>query len=183
MNLSDEEIIKRSEEKKRELEEIFKHVSLATNDATARVAILGCGDKRFIKHHNQMFEELLRKPVELTTFDISIEHLAGEENVFQHDCTLPIPNPPYNITFAHVLLKFIETEKQWDLIKNSVDALKEGGLAIHVFDKEDYETKERLLSNGQFAVPLHRWEQELQKLGFKFIEVYVKYGLALVVKK
>lgn len=145
--------------------------------------MLGCGDKRFIKHHKVIFEELLKKPVQLTTFDISIEHLAGEDRIVQHDCTLPIPNTPYDITFAHVLLKFVETENQWDLIKNSINALKDGGLAIHVLDKENYEMQESRLPNGQFSVPLTRWKKKIDKLGYKFFEIYSKYGLALVIQK
>lgn len=181
-NLPDEEIAKRADEKKIELLEIFKKFSLST-DTPARVAVLGCGDKRFVKHHKDIFENLLHKQVELTTFDISIEHLAGEENVIQHDCTFPIPKSPYDVTFAHVLLKFIETEKQWDLIKNSIDALKNGGLAIHVLDTEDYETKETLLPNGQFVVPLERWKQEIEKFGLECKEIPIKYGVILVIQK
>lgn len=181
-DLPDEEITKRANEKRIELVEILRS-SLSSDSTPVKIAVLGCGDKRFVKHHKDIFQNLLGKPVELTTFDISVEHLKGEENIIQHDCTFPIPNPPYDITFAHVLLKFIETEKQWDLIKNSIDALKNGGLAIHVLDKEDYETEGTLLPNGQFVVPLKRWKQEVKKIGLDYKEIPVKYGLALVVQK
>lgn len=115
--------------------------------------------------------------------DISVEHLSGEEGVIEHDCTLPLPNSPFDITFAHVVLRFVETEKQWDLIKNSVDALKSGGIAIHVLDKEDYETKESKLSNGLFSVPIDKWKTKLDKLGLEYKVIPVKYGLALVILK
>ncbi len=183
LTLPDTEISNRANEKKVELGAIFKKIQPSTSDSLLRIAVLGCGDKRFIKHHKVIFEEFLKKHVELITFDISTEHLADEDGVIQHDCTLPIPNPPYDITFAHVLLKFIETEKQWDLIKNSIEALRIGGLAIYVLDKKDYETQETRLSNDQFSVPLARWKKEIEKLGLKYLEIPVKYGLALVIQK
>ena len=180
---TDEEIAKKAEAKRDELSAIFDSCQLTTSDDTAKVAIMGCGDKRLVQHHKKLFEDFIKKPVELTTFDITIDHLAGEENVIQHDCTLPLPNTPFDITYAHVVLRFIETEKQWDLIKNSHDALKSGGLAIHLLDKEDYETKEPLLSNGLFSVPLERWEAKLTEQGIEHKDVPVKYGMALVLLK
>ena len=179
----DEEILNRANEKRQELSEIFAQAQLKTTDELARIAVIGCGDKRFVKHHKEIFESFVKKPVEIITFDITIDHLEGEQNVIQHDCTLPLPNGPFDITYAHVLLKFIETEKQWDLIINSYDALKSGGLAIHVMDKEEYETKELILPNGQFAVPLERWKKQLKEMGIEYKEVPVKYGLALVILK
>jgi len=122
----------------------------------------------------------LKRNVEVTTFDITIDHLAGEPNVFQHDCTLPLPNPPYDITFAHVLLKFIETEKQLDLLKNSFDALKSGGVAIHVFDEEEVKATNPKLPHDLWAVPLEKWKQKLTELGIEYKEIPLKYGPALV---
>lgn len=180
---SDAEIGNRANEKKLELSEIFSQEKLETTSDPVRIAVVGCGDKRFIQHHKEIFEIFLQRAVEITTFDIVIDHLEGEENVIQHDCTLPLPNGPFDITYAHVLLRFIETEKQWDLIKNSVDALKVGGLAIHLLDKEDYETETPMLSNGLFSVPLKKWETKLDELGIEYKKVPVKYGLALVILK
>jgi SAM-dependent methyltransferase len=173
-NLFNAEIQNRVNEKRRELVIIFEKVQLKTSGDTVRVAVLGCGDKRFVKAYKGIFEDLLKKSAEIITFDIVIDHLAGEENVFQHDCTLPLPNSPFDITYAHVLLKFIEIEKQWDLIKNSYDALNPGGLAIYIIDKEDYETK---------AVPLDKWKTKLNELGVEHKEIPIKYGLALVILK
>lgn len=180
---SEEEILNRGIEKEKELEEIFSKVKLGMAHSEVLIAVLGCGDKRFLQIHKNIFSKFLDKPVRITTFDITIEHLEGSEGVVCHDCTKPLPFGPYDITFAHVLLKFIETEKQWDVIKNSYDALREGGVAIHVMDKEDYETKEERLPNGQYAVPLKLYESKLQDAGVSFIEVPIKYGLALVIKK
>lgn len=179
----DAEILNRANEKRRELSAIFEQVQLKTADDITRVAIVGCGDKRFIKYHEEIFESFIKKPVEITTFDITVDHLAGEDNVIQHDCTLPLPNGPFDITYAHVLLRFIGTKRQWDLIKNSIDALKSGGLAIHLLDKEDYETEEPKLSNGLFSVPLDKWKAKLDELGIEYREIPVKYGLALVALK
>lgn len=94
-----------------------------------------------------------------------------------------MPNGPFDITYAHVLLRFIETDKQWNLITNSVDPLKSGGLAIYLLDKEDYETKEPKLSNGLFSVPLDKWKAKLDELGIEHKEVPVKYGLVFVILK
>lgn len=180
---SDEEIEKRVKEKRDELSFIFKKVALNTSGEVVKIAVLGCGDKRYIKFHKEIFQELITRPVEITTLDITIKHLVGGKNVIKHDCTLPLPNTPYDITYAHVLLKFIKTEKQWDLIKNSYNALKSGGLAILVLDKDDYETKERRLPGGLFAVPLNRWEKRLNELNSEYKEVPLKYGLALIILK
>ena len=180
---SEAEIQKRILVKKEELDEIFSHVTLETNGSPVQVAILGCGDKRFISGHKEIFENALGKPVEITTFDITIDHLIGEENVFQHDCTLPLPHGPFDITYAHVLLRFIDTERQWDVIKNSFDALNPDGLAIHVLDTEDYETKTLQLPNGLFSVPLEVWKMKLDGLGIKYQEIPITYGLALVIQK
>ncbi len=182
-SLSDAEIQKRADEKKKELAAIFQQVQLKTVGEPVRIAVMGCGDKRFIKYHKEIFQSFIKKPVEIFTFDITIDHLADEENVIQHDCTLPLPNGHFDTTYAHVLLRFVETDKQWDLIKNSVDVLKSGGLAIHLLDKEDYETKELKLSNGLFSVPLDKWKARLDELGYEYKAIPVKYGVALVILK
>lgn len=177
---SDEEIQRKADAKEQELVMIFKEAPLNTNSDPVRLAVLGCGDKRFIAHHKRIFENVLKRNVEVSTFDISIDHLAGESNVFQHDCTMSLPNPPFNITYAHVLLKFIETEKQFDLLKNSFDALKPGGVAIHVLDEEEIKATDPKLPDNLWAVPLDQWKQKLSELGIEYKEIPVKYGLALV---
>ncbi len=176
----DAEVQNRVNEKRQELAAIFAEVQLRTTSEPVRIAVVGCGDKRYVQWHKDIFETLLKRPVEITTFDIVIDHLEGEQNVIQHDCTLPLPGDPFDITYAHVLLRFIETEKQWDLIQSSFHALKPGGLAIHLLDTEDYETEAPMLSNGLFSVPLKRWEARLNELGIEYKEIPVKYGLALV---
>ena len=179
-NQSDEELKRRADAKEQELTSIFQEVSLSTDSDPVKLAVLGCGDKRFVAHHKRIFENVLKRNVEVTTFDINIDHLAGESNVFQHDCTLPLPNPPYDITFAHVLLKFIETEKQFDLLKNSFDTLKSGGVAIHVFDEEEIKATSPKLPDDLWAVPLEKWKQKLTELNIEYKEIPLKYGPALV---
>jgi len=169
-SLSDKEIAQRTKEKAAELKTIFENVKITTANEPMRIAVLGCGDKRYVSAHKKLFEEFYKKSVELTTFDITVEHLAGEENIIQHDCTLPLPNPPYHITYDHTILKFIETKKQWNILKNSYNALKPGGVAIHIIDKSDYET----------TVPLGQWKKKLRENNIKFQEIPVKYGLALI---
>ena len=179
----DAEVQNRVNEKRQELAAIFAEVQLKTTSEPVRIAVVGCGDKRYVQWHKDIFETLLKRPVEITTFDIVVDHLQGEENVIQHDCTVPFPGRPFDITYTHVLLRFIETEKQWDLILNSFHTLTLGGLAIHLLDTEDYKTEASLLPNGLFTVPLKRWEEKLDELGIEYKEIPVKYGLALVLNK
>lgn len=183
INYPDSEILNRALEKRKELVKIFNRVKLRTKGNLVKIAVLGCGDKRFVRHHEKIFKEFITKPVEITTFDITINHLKGAKNIIKYDCTLPLPKMSFDIVYVHVLLKFIETEKQWHLIKNSYETLKPGGFAIHIIDKEDYEIKEKLLSNGQFTVPLDRWRGQLDKMGVKYEEILVKYGLAFIILK
>jgi hypothetical protein len=177
---TDEEIRRRADAKEQELATIFNEISLNTKSDPVRIAVLGCGDRRFIGHHKRIFEEVLKRGVEIITFDIMIDHLEGEQNVFRHDCTLPLPNPPYDITYAHVLLKFIETKKQFDVLKNSFDALKPGSVAIHVFDWEEVKAEGPKLLDGLWAVPLGKWKKQLTELGIEYKEIILKYGPALV---
>lgn len=179
----DADIQSRADEKEAELESIFSRIGLKTNGEEAKLAVMGSGDVRFIEHHRRIFEKFVKRPVEVFTLDVTIEHLAGGENVIQHDCTQPLPGGPYDITYAHILLKFIETEKQWDLIKNSYDALKDGGLAIHLMNEEDFLTKGEKLADGYWTVPLEKYKAKMNDEGIKFIEVPIKYGLALILQK
>ena len=177
---SEEEINKRADAKREELISIFSLISLNTDSSPIRLAVLGCGDKRFIKLHKNIFEEVLKKEVEVITFDITIGHLLGEKNVIMHDCTIPLPNPPYDITYGHVLLKFIETSKQFDLLKNSFEALKSGGVAIHVLDWDEIKNREVKLADDLYSVPLEQYKKQLKESQIEFKEIPIKYGIALV---
>jgi hypothetical protein len=188
-NLPDEEIAKRAKVRELELVEISKHVILMTGDRRADVGVIGCGDKRFIKLHQKMFEDVLNKPVRIISFDISVEHLKGEKNVIMHDCVKPLPNGPYDLIYAHVVLKFNSRDKQWQILKNSYDALQLGGIAIHIINKEDYSVREEKLASGYFSVPVKLWKEQLSREGIKFIELPLGNcgidfeGIALVLMK
>ena len=174
-NRSDEEMSDRIAEKEKELILIRDAINSEFSSDKLDIAVMGCGEKRFVAGHREIFSKVFEKPVNITTFDITINHLAGEENIIQHDCTQPLPGGPYDITFAHVLLRFIPKEKQWDLFKNSFNALKDGGIAIHVLDPEDYETTE--------LVDLPAIEENLKKEGISSATVKLPIGQALVLIK
>lgn len=160
-------------EKDAELEAVLRAVPISV-DGLARVAVLGCGDKRYIPYHQRLFEDHLGTEVDMTTFDITTEHLSGTPGVVQHDCTLPLPGTPYDLTFAHVLLKFISVDKQLAVLKNSYDALRPGGIAIHIIDEKEMKTNE---------VPLSLLKEQLAVEKIEVTEVPVKYGIALVLRK
>jgi len=171
MSRSDEETQRRANVKELELKKILADTNFISALATVRIGVLGCADKRFINHHKLIFEKLLGKPVELTTFDITVEHLREEDGVVEHDITLPLPNPPYDITFGHVILKFIETSKQWSVIKNAYDALRSPGLGIFVYDWEDITTKTAKQADEYYSVPIEEYKTKLsqQNINFKNI--------------
>ncbi len=171
------------EVKKQELAKIFQEIAPTLTSAPLRIAILGCGDKRFVSGHKRIFEELLHTTVDLTTFDISTDHLAGEAGVIKHDCTLPLPLAPFDITYAHVLLKFIPPENQFALIKNSFDALNKGGTAIHVLDKAEIDNPEVHVDGDLWSVPLSAYKQQLSSGGIEFKEIPLEYGVAIVLVK
>ncbi len=157
----------RADIKERELRQVFSAVNYTPQLTSLRVAILGCADKCHVEAHQQIFEKLLDRPVELTTFDITTEHLTGEDGVIKHDLTKPILGGPYDIAFGHVLLKFIETGNQWNVLQNSYDVLRSPGIAIHVFDDEDVNADTIKQPDGRYSVPLGKWEQKLTEAGIK----------------
>lgn len=160
-------------EKDAELEVVLKAVPLTVH-GLAKVAVLGCGDKRFIPYHQRLFEDHLGTEVDMTTFDITVEHLAGAPGVMQHDCTLPLPGAPYDLTYAHVLLKFISVDKQLAVLKNSHNACRSGGIAIHMIDQDEMKANQ---------VPVSEWKEALAKDHIETTEVALKYGVALVLRK
>ncbi|NQV89361.1 MAG: hypothetical protein HQ488_03515 [Parcubacteria group bacterium] len=143
-NRSDDKIVRRMAVKRLEMEDVIKRMSFVPDHGPVKIGILGCGDRRFVQAHRELFESLLSKSVELTTFDITIEHLSGEEGVVEHDVTTPLPGGPFDLLLGHVLLKFIPTEKQWSVIKNAYSALTYGGIAIFVQGKQELEYSDRV---------------------------------------
>lgn len=168
LSRSDEELARRANVKEMELVKIFARSPFVLVSDPVRVVVLGCADHRMVSAHKRIFEKLLGKKVELTTFDVTTAHLAGEEGVLQHDLTTPFPGAPYDIAFGHVVLKFIETENQWNVIQNSFDAIGSGGMVIHVFDMEEIEATTERISQGCYALPLERWKKSLDNAGVAY---------------
>jgi hypothetical protein len=180
----DAKIAARLEVKDKELATVFAAAGKPPDRfEPARVAVLGCGERRLVLGHRRIFEQLLGRPAKVMTYDITLEHLEGEEDVTLHDVTKPLPNPPYDITYGHVVMKFIETAKQWELIRNSFNALTPGGLAIHVLDRGEVEATTVMLPDGYYAVPLQRWTAALTKAGAHFQTVPLEHGMALVITR
>lgn len=159
--MTDEDIDARAAVKAREVERIFQAMKFSPQTKPVRVAVLGCADRRMVGLHREMFEASLGKSVDMTTFDITVAHLAGEKGIVQHDVTQPLPGGPYDVVYSHVLLKFIETEKQWDVILHSYEALRPPGLAIHVCDFSDVGGEEKTMPEGLYSIPIGRWEKAL----------------------
>ena len=182
-NQTDVEILQKAFEKKQELDQIFCQLALKTDSERIKVGVLGCGDKRMVAHHRDIFKDLFNKEIELITYDIVIDHLLGEENIYQHDCTLPLPHGPFDVTYGHVLLKFIETGKQYNLLINSYNSLKPGGLAIYVLNINDIEGQVKDIPKGQYSVPLQIWKDLLDREKIEWREIKVKHGVVLVLIK
>lgn len=174
---SEEETDRRILVKELELKKILSETNYKPGFKVVRVAVLGCADKRFVKRHKAIFEKLFQKPVEQITFDITTEHLDGEENVVQHDITTPIPNAPFDITFGHVVLKFIEPSKQWGAIKSAYDALRSPGLGIFVYDMEDITTETPIQADGYFSVPMDIYKLKLAQESMKYKDL--KWDISL----
>jgi hypothetical protein len=181
--LSDEEIERKIQIKKEELMDLRAEAQLETDSQECNVAVIGCGDRRLIKKHQELFSEFCGKPVTITTLDIVVDHLAGEENVIQHDCVEPLPGGPYDITFGHLMLRFVRGEQQWSVLKNTYDALKPGGLAIQVLDFLDFTTESPTLPNGLHSVQLRKFQDQMDAEGMPFVEVTAAKGLILALKK
>lgn len=136
---SDADILHRAWIKEVQLRQIFATVGLPqVAKPVVNVAVLGSADARLVAQHDRIFSAIFQKPVALTTFDITVEHLQSASGVMQHDVTLPLPGGPYDVVYGDVLLRFIPPEKQLDVLVNAWNALAPGGVAIHVFAMEDF---------------------------------------------
>jgi hypothetical protein len=177
--LSDEQIVARVNAKKAEVAAVLEASTAVIGKSPLLMAVLGCPDRRLIPLHQKMFEEVFLKTVKVTTYDISVDHLEGASGVIQHDVTEPLPGGPYDFILAHVLLPFIEEDQQWYAIFNSYDALKPGGLAIHVLDESDYVTEGDATTAGYHKVPLEKWKDKMRALGMDYVEEPIEHGVAL----
>jgi hypothetical protein len=170
---SDEEIAHRLKVKELQLRQMFVSLGIpAFVSPTIRLAVLGCGDRRFVVGQRRIFETILSKPVEITTFDSLVEHLQGETNVIQHDVTEPVPGGPFDIVYADVLARFIDPSRQYAMLKNAYDALAPGGMAIVTFGKEDYDPPPDYQPvPGTWRVDVNALQFELAKDKIGYLEV------------
>lgn len=180
LNRSLEDIKERIMCKEHELKQIFNHVSIPKK-SNYKIAVLGCGVKYFVSAHKAIFKKLLNAEVDITTFEINIEHLKGEEGIVKHDCTLPLPNTPYDIIYSSVLLKFIPTEKQIDVLINSYNALNGDGMAIHLLGNE--ESNKIDTTHGYNDVPLQKLREKFERKNIKFIQIDIFTGPKLNFKE
>lgn len=179
--LSDEEIAARIAVKKDEFAAVLEASTVTVGKSPILIAVMGCPDRRLIPLHQKMFEDVLVKTVKMTTYDITTDHLEGVPGVVKHDVTEPLPGGPYDFILAHVLLRFVEEDQQWYVLFNSYDALKPGGVAIHVLDEQDYSTKGDVIPNGYHTVPLEKWKDKMRALDMEYIEMPVPHGVALAI--
>lgn len=139
---SDAEILHRAWIKEVQLRQIFATVGLPQfSRPVVNVAVLGSADARLVPQHDRIFSAIFAKPVALTTFDLTVEHLQAASGVMQHDVTTPLPGGPYDLVYSDILIRFIEPAKQLDVVMNAWNALAPGGVAIHIFLMEDFHTE------------------------------------------
>ncbi len=202
-NRSDEQIKRRMAVKRIEFQHIFKRLDWKPTSDPVRVAIFGCGDRRFVSGHRSLLSELLDSTIELKTFDITTEHLAGEQVIIEHDLTQPLPSGPFDLIVAHVLLKFIDQAKQVSVLVNAHEALVEGGVAVFVQGKQELEFEDRVENYSadhaykyeqgdltpvridqitakleELGIGFEQWDEEIE--GVEDVAIYAHY---LVLKK
>lgn len=170
---SDEEIAHRVKIKDRQLRQTFATTGLPSFVApTVRIAVLGCGDRRYVTLHRRLFEDIFGKPVEVATFDAVTEHLQGEAGVVRHDATEPLPGGPFDLIYADALVRFVDPARQYDVLKNAYDALAPGGIAVVTFDKHDYDPPPGYKPvPGTNPVDLSALQYELAEDGIVFLAV------------
>ncbi|HJV33307.1 MAG TPA: hypothetical protein VJ694_04740 [Patescibacteria group bacterium] len=149
---SDEDIALRAKVKEAGLTEVLAKSGYRAAASPVRVAVLGCAERRFVRHHRDIFARLLGAPVELTTFDITTEHLEGEEGVVRHDIAEPLPGGPFDVAYGDVVLKFLPEGDRLPSLVRAYEALRAPGIVIHILDDED-------------ALPAEAWKAALEARG------------------
>jgi len=179
MEKSDGEIASRVQVKEIGLRQVFGTLGLPRMNAPeAAVLVVGCADRRFIPEHERIFSSILAKPVKLLTIDVEVEHLSGASGVIQHDATEPLPDGPYDVVYGDVLIRFVEPEKQSAVLKNSFEALAAGGMAIHIFAKEDFDPPAGYAPlPGTHKVDMNALQLKLTKMGIQYLEVPLRYDV------
>ncbi len=157
-----------------QLKQVFEEINWQPAADAVKIAVLGCADKRFVAGHKQLFKKFLKKEVEVTTFDITTEHLSGAENVVEHDCTKPFPGASFDLIFSHILLKFMPADSQWLVLENSFNALAPGGVALHFMDVQGQTVPTSMIAEGFFQIPLAEFKNRLTEKAIKFQSCIVK---------
>lgn len=170
---TDADIAQRMWVKGMQMRQIFATVGLPKiAKPVVNVAILGCPDARLVPHLDQMFNGIFSKPVAMTTFDLSVEHLQAASGVMQHDVTTKLPGGPYDIAYSDLLIRFIEPAKQLDVLLHSYEALSLGGMAIHIFAEEDFRPELRKEQTpGTHPVDMNALQLALNKREIFYMEV------------
>ena len=180
-SLSEADIAHRAKFKEMQLRQIFASIGMPKFIAPhVRVAVLGCADKRLVTYHQRIFSTIFGKFVELTTFDVSIDHLQGASGVVAHDVTKPYPSKPFDVIYGDILLRFIDPAKQADVLKSSYDALAPNGVALHILNQEDIDPaygppKESWL----YRVDMVALQLELAKDHIPFFEIPARIEMTL----
>ncbi len=130
------------------------------------VAVLGVSDKRYLFVHEQIFHEFLGTDTSIVTFDIDTDHLGDSSNIIYHDVTKTFPYQGYDIIFSHALMKFLSPEEQLVTVKNSVNALKSDGFAMHIMHEPELAGTVEL-REWQHRVDLPHLSKMLQDEGVK----------------
>lgn len=151
---TDEDIALRARVKEIGLKEALEKAGYRSVVSPVRVAILGCAERRFVGHHRDIFTRLLRAPVVVTTFDVTIEHLEGETGVIRHDIARPLPGGPYDVAYGDVVLKFLSEGDRVPALLHAYDALRAPGIVIHILDDQD-------------GLPVQDWMRELGSRGIR----------------
>lgn len=132
-NQSDEWVGNMEITKKSIIKYILNTIKFRTSTEPIKVTILGASDKRYLSIHKKIFEEILKKKIQIITFDFEVNHLGGgSKNVICQDLTKTFSNSPHDIIFSHELMKFLTPGNQIKMIKNSYNALSNNGLAMHI---------------------------------------------------
>ncbi|MEK7145845.1 MAG: hypothetical protein AAB802_01535 [Patescibacteria group bacterium] len=130
---TDEWVYNMEKTKRSIVEQVLRTTNFEAAGDPVKVVVLGVSDKRYIPIHQRVFNDALKRAINMKTLDIDTEHLGGESLAeVTHDITQPFPDPPYAIVFSHELMKFLSPEEQLATLRQSYEALEEKGLAMHV---------------------------------------------------
>lgn len=149
---------------------VIKASNFNTNAKPIRIAVLGASDPRYIKIHERLFEEILRKKIELITLDLDVVHLGGKsKSVIQCDVTKKFP-ASFDVIFSHELMKFLTQNEQLATLMNSFNALNSNGISMHIVHEPSIKGTSELRA-WQNRVNPDKLISELKKEGVNAIKL------------